>query len=49
MLKKYGDEVEGIVFYLSIPGEPIIEKDSALVINKKSNKKLKELLDSLSV
>lgn len=49
LAKKYGDEVEDMVFYLSIPGEPIVEKGSALAINMKNNKKLKELLDSLSV
>ncbi|MDR2236756.1 MAG: hypothetical protein LBE92_11590 [Chryseobacterium sp.] len=49
LVKKYGSEVDEMVFYISIPGDPMVEKNSALTINRKNNKKVKELLESLSV
>ena len=36
-------------FYISIPGEPIVEKNTALAINSEGNTKVKELLDSLYI
>ncbi|MGJ1390314.1 DUF4303 domain-containing protein [Sphingobacterium spiritivorum] len=49
LIKKYGKEVEEMAFYISIPGEPIVEKNSALAINNEGNTKVKELLDSLYI
>lgn len=49
LVKKYGDEVEKMAFYISIPGEPIVEKNTALAINSEGNTKVKELLDSLYI
>ena len=49
LIKKYGKEVEEMVFYISIPGEPIVDKNSALAINSEGNTKVKELLDSLYI
>lgn len=49
LVKKYGNEVEKMAFYISIPGEPIVERNSALAINNKDNTKVKELLDSLYI
>lgn len=47
LIEKYGDAVEKMVFYLTIPGEPSLEKYSANAINSKKHKKTKELLDHL--
>ncbi len=49
LVKKYGNKVEEMAFYISIPGEPIVEKNSALAINNEGNMKVKELLDSLYI
>ncbi|KUY29941.1 DUF4303 domain-containing protein [Elizabethkingia ursingii] len=49
LVKKYGNEVEEMAFYISIPGEPIVEKNTALAINSEGNTKVKELLDSLYI
>ncbi|MGJ1267601.1 DUF4303 domain-containing protein [Sphingobacterium spiritivorum] len=49
LIKRYGKEVEEMAFYISIPGEPIVEKNSALAINNEGNTKVKELLDSLYI
>ncbi|QES93926.1 DUF4303 domain-containing protein [Empedobacter brevis] len=49
MVEKYGNEIEEMVFYLSIPGDPDIEKSSALAINHTGNAKVNELLASLSI
>ncbi|MGJ1385852.1 DUF4303 domain-containing protein [Sphingobacterium spiritivorum] len=49
LVKKYGNEIEEMAFYLSIPGEPIVEKNSVLAINNEGNTKVKELLDSLYI
>lgn len=49
MIIKYGNEVEEMVFYLSIPGDQSIEKNSALTINHTGNEWVNELLASLSV
>ncbi|KUG12173.1 hypothetical protein BEI02_17695 [Elizabethkingia sp. HvH-WGS333] len=49
LVKKYGNEVEEMAFYISIPGEPIVEKNTALTINSEGNTKVKELLDSLYI
>lgn len=47
LVKKYGHVVEEMAFYISIPGEPMVEKNSALAINNKDNRKVAELLNSL--
>ncbi|EQB94075.1 DUF4303 domain-containing protein [Elizabethkingia anophelis] len=49
LVKKYGNLVEEMAFYISIPGEPIVEKNTALAINSEGNTKVKELLDSLYI
>ncbi|ATC34974.1 DUF4303 domain-containing protein [Elizabethkingia anophelis] len=49
LVKKYGNVVEEMAFYISIPGEPIVEKNTALAINSEGNTKVKELLDSLYI
>ena len=49
LVKKYGNLVEEMAFYISIPGEPIVEKNTALAINNEGNTKVKELLDSLYI
>ena len=49
LVKKYGNEIEEMAFYLSIPGEPIVEKNSVLAINNEGNTKVKELLDCLYI
>ncbi|MCT3690240.1 DUF4303 domain-containing protein [Elizabethkingia anophelis] len=49
LVKKYGNVVEEMAFYISIPGEPIVEKNTALAINNEGNTKVKELLDSLYI
>lgn len=49
LVNKYGSEIEEMAFYLTIPGEPLIEKNSALSINEAGNKKVKELIDSLYI
>ncbi|MGU3375005.1 DUF4303 domain-containing protein [Chryseobacterium sp. M5A1_1a] len=49
LIKKYGNEVEKMAFYISIPGEPTVEKSSAIAINSKDNAKVKELLESLNI
>ncbi|MDR2231088.1 MAG: DUF4303 domain-containing protein [Flavobacteriaceae bacterium] len=49
LVKKYGNEVEEMAFYISIPGEPIVEKNTALAINSEGNTNVKELLDSLYI
>ena len=49
LVKKYVNEVEEMAFYISIPGEPIVEKNTALAINSEGNTKVKELLDSLYI
>ncbi|MCA5005235.1 DUF4303 domain-containing protein [Sphingobacterium bovistauri] len=49
IIQKYGDEIQEIAFFLTIPGEPEITKNSAIAINQPASQKVNELIESLYI
>ena len=47
LVEKYGTEIHEMAFFLTIPGEPNVTKDSVLYINLQNSKKVQELLEDL--
>lgn len=47
LIKKYGNEIQEMAFFLTIPGEPQVTKESALHINQPTSQKVNELIENL--